>query len=283
MNHTSNLRDRNKKERKWKKADTDSAHDITDPNELPWELSDSIKTPFDAFWNIYSGDLLDIITTQTDIDANQHMALNPPATSEEIKVVTSILLLSGYCWVPYRELYWSMSPDTHNESVSKIISRNSFPEIFSNLHTRDNTDIDDDRYYKVWPLFDILNTNFKRFVSANTFSVDESMIPYYGRHGAKQFIRGKPIRLGLNFGVYTCQMGAFFMRNHTVERYRFARNRIRARFWCCLWHDWEMWSDGSTVAMGNFFATLPLLDKLTDMGMYRVGTTWGNRLQGAPL
>ena len=35
--------------------------------------------------------------------------------------------------------------------------------------------------------------------------------------------------------------------------------------------------------MGNFFATLPLLDKLTDMGMYRVGTTWGNRLQGAPL
>ena len=32
-------------------------------------------------------------------------------------------------------------------------------------------------------------------------------------------------------------------------------------------------TDGSTVAMGNFFATLPLLDKLTDMGMYRVGTT----------
>lgn len=26
--------------------------------------------------------------------------------------------------------------------------------------------------------------------------VDESMIPYYGRHYAKQFIRGKPIRFG---------------------------------------------------------------------------------------
>ena len=35
-----------KKERKWKKADIDSAHDIADPNELPVELSDSIKTPF---------------------------------------------------------------------------------------------------------------------------------------------------------------------------------------------------------------------------------------------
>ena len=39
----------NKKERKWKKADIDSAHDINDPNELPAELSDSTKTPFDAF------------------------------------------------------------------------------------------------------------------------------------------------------------------------------------------------------------------------------------------
>ena len=39
----------------------------------------------------------------------------------------------------------------------------------------------------------------------------------------------------------------------------------------------------STVAMDNFFTTLPLLDKLTDMGMYGVGTIRENRLQGAPL
>ena len=57
----------NKKDRKWKKADIDSAHDIADPKELQAELSDSIKTPFDAFWNIYSDELLDIITTQTNI------------------------------------------------------------------------------------------------------------------------------------------------------------------------------------------------------------------------
>ena len=50
-------------DRMTKKADIDSAHDIVDPNELPAELSDSIKTPFDAFWNIYSDDLLDIIAT----------------------------------------------------------------------------------------------------------------------------------------------------------------------------------------------------------------------------
>ena len=91
---------KNKKERKWKKADIDSAHDIADPNELPAELSDSIETPFDAFWNTYSDNLLVTITTQTNIYANQHKELNAPATSEEIKAIISILLLSDYCRVP---------------------------------------------------------------------------------------------------------------------------------------------------------------------------------------
>ena len=70
MIHTSNfLRDRNKTRKKGNgtKVYIDSGHDITDPNELPVEQSDSTKRPFVAFWNIYSDDLLDITTTQTNI------------------------------------------------------------------------------------------------------------------------------------------------------------------------------------------------------------------------
>ena len=33
----------------------------------------------------------------------------------------------------------------------------------------------------------------------------------------------------------------------------------------------------STVALDNFFTTLPLFDKLTDMGMYGVGTIRENK------
>ena len=39
----------------------------------------------------------------------------------------------------------------------------------------------------------------------------------------------------------------------------------------------------STVAMHNFFTTLPLHDKLMDVAMCGVGTTRENRLQGGPL
>ena len=45
-----NRQKQNKNEKKWKKADIDSVHDIADPNKLPAEPSDSIKICFNAFW-----------------------------------------------------------------------------------------------------------------------------------------------------------------------------------------------------------------------------------------
>ena len=39
--------------------------------------------------------------------------------------------------------------------------------------------------------------------------VDESIIPYYGKHGTKQFIRGKPIRFGFKLWCITSSEGYF--------------------------------------------------------------------------
>jgi Transposase IS4 len=46
-------------------------------------------------------------------------------------------------------------------------------------------------------VFDNINETSKRwFADGEKFAVDEIMIPYYGRHGSKQYIHGKPIRYG---------------------------------------------------------------------------------------
>ena len=45
------------------------------------------------------------------------------------------------------------------------------------------------------PIFNNLNQNCSKLVlRQGKYSVDESMISYYGRHSSKQYIRGKPIR-----------------------------------------------------------------------------------------
>ena len=96
---------------------------------------------------------------------------------------------------------------THNEAVSCAISRNRFREILSNFHLVDNTQIKEDRYCEVQVLFQKLNFNFKQCGSFVNHSVDESIIPYYGKHGTKQFIRGMSIRFGFKHWWITSSEG----------------------------------------------------------------------------
>ncbi|PSN30620.1 hypothetical protein C0J52_25634, partial [Blattella germanica] len=75
---------------------------------------------------------------------------------------------------------------------------NSFENILHYLHCNDNNKIDgNDCLYKLRPLIDLLNENFRAHGGVHEeLSIDESMIPYFGKHYAKQYIRGKPIRFG---------------------------------------------------------------------------------------
>ena len=114
---------------------------------LPEELINTIKTPLEAFSKKISNELFNMITIQANIYANQHKGLYPPVTNKEVIIVLSFLLLSGYCKAPWRELDWSTSFDTHNESVSKSITRNRFRAHFNN-----NVHIPDNSWYWKWPI-----------------------------------------------------------------------------------------------------------------------------------
>ncbi|KAJ8892279.1 hypothetical protein PR048_004859 [Dryococelus australis] len=67
-----------------------------------------------------------------------------------------------------------------------------------------------DSMYKVRPLFDHLNSAFKQISVGDSVSIDESMIPYFGHHSAKQFIRGKPIIFGFKLWVAADPSGYIF-------------------------------------------------------------------------
>ena len=64
------------------------------------------------------------------------------------------------------------------------------------LHFADNNvNPTKDPYHKVRPLFDQLNKESPKYIkNVQNYSVDESMVPYFGHHHTKQFIRLKPIR-----------------------------------------------------------------------------------------
>ena len=89
-------------------------------------------------------------------------------------------------------MYWSKESDAPT-ILSDSNRCNRFETILRHLHLNDGSD----RLSKLRPLLTLLESPFKKHGGiGGNLSIDESMIPYYGKHYAKQFIRGKPIRFG---------------------------------------------------------------------------------------
>jgi len=119
-------------------------------------------------------------------------------TVEVLKCFISILIISGYNSLPGKRYYWKDGKDMKNEMVSNAVRRDLFLQISRFLHCADNMNINTtDKMYKLRPLIEKLKVNFlKSFQPYQYLSYDESMIKYYGRHGCKQFLRGKSISFG---------------------------------------------------------------------------------------
>lgn len=161
---------------------------------------DRPKTPLEYFEYFIDDDVIELLVVHTNQYAAKHNILGNCST-QEMKVFIAILLLSGYVTLPRKIMYWQVNSDSHNALVSEAMSRDRFQYIMSNIHACNNDRLDPtDRFAKIRPLLDMVNERFIDFrPHAQNHSVDETMVPYFGSHGAKQFIRGKPIRFGMKF------------------------------------------------------------------------------------
>uniref|UniRef100_A0A671KTY5 PiggyBac transposable element-derived protein domain-containing protein n=1 Tax=Sinocyclocheilus anshuiensis TaxID=1608454 RepID=A0A671KTY5_9TELE len=134
--------------------------------------------PLDVFLATYPPSLRELTIEMSNLYSVQNKDKPLNLSMEELLVFYGVLLTSGYY------------DDVYNNSISNAMRRNRFDEIMASIHVVDNTKCNDDPFFKVRELTIEMSNLYK------ILSVDESMIPYYGRHGYKQFIKGKPIRYG---------------------------------------------------------------------------------------
>jgi hypothetical protein len=153
------------------------------------------KTPVDFFHLFFTKNILGEIVRQSNLYALQKKkSLN--LTLDEIYVVLGAFLLSGYGKYPNNRLYLSRENDVPI-ILCESMRLNRFEQILRHFHMNDNSAIDkNDRLYKLRPIITELNQNFRYHGGLEHLSIDDSMIPYCGKHYAKQFIRGKPVRFG---------------------------------------------------------------------------------------
>lgn len=208
---------------------------------------------------------------------------------DEIYVLFGALLLSGYSKYPNKMMYIGL-PDVP-PILQNSIRLNRFESFLRHVHLNDNSkmgnETERDRLYKLRPLLDHLNVVFQTHGGLEeNLSIDESMIPYYGKHYAKQFIKCKPIRFGfknwalctssgylLTFELYTGKSEkkerVFGIGGDTVVSL-IKQGNIPPR-------------KGFKLFFDNYFSSVALLNHLAEMGYCATTTIQEARAANCPL
>ena len=147
--------------------------------------------------------LIDHICKETNAYAAQKGNHTFKTEPNELKSFLAVLLLSGYIPYPRRSMYWEMSSDSRNTIVTSLLTKNRFLDVLQYLHLADNNNLNpSDKFSKMNPLFKMINDSFlQNFIPEKNVSNDESMVPYHGRQGCKQYIQNKPVKFGYKLWV----------------------------------------------------------------------------------
>ena len=96
-----------------------------------------------------------------------------------------------------------MCLDSRKTIVASLFTRNRFLNFLQYFHLADNNNLNaSDKFSKVNPLLRMMNEScLENFIPEKNISIDESMVPYYRRHGCKQYIQNKPVKFGYKLWV----------------------------------------------------------------------------------
>lgn len=253
-------------------------------------VREQCTSAYDFYRLFIDEEFVSLVAKQTTLYARQHNATDWETDEDQLMAFFGILLLSGYARLPRRRFYWQSDPDVFNDLISKSMRRDVFENISKYLHLADNSLLGrsadkPDPYFKVRPLFDHLNNKFKLLEKPKKLSIDESMVPYYGHHPCKQYIRCKPVRFGFKLWCITTADGYLLHAEPYCGRATMLKETglgQGADVVLGLVEASEV-GPGHELFFDNLFTSVDLLDVLDARGIGATGTLRENRRSGAPL
>lgn len=273
-----------KKTCQWRKdEDVAIPTDAVEPEKVGIEHAG--KSEYEIFLLFWTEEILSHITYQTNLyatrDQNQH---NFKVNEEDISQFLGLLLISGYHSLPKENDCWSTAEDMEAPIFSKTMSRESFRRIKRYIHVADNNNLENSKVAKVLPIYNMLKTNLLQFgIFHKHLSIDEAMVPYYGHHSAKMFIKNKPIRFGFKIWMlcgtdgypYNMEIycGKSLIHNKEPLGTRVVKNMLSV----------VQKPSQHVIFFDNFFSSHALFHYLSEMNIRACGTVRENRTNKCPL
>ncbi|GBN82213.1 PiggyBac transposable element-derived protein 3 [Araneus ventricosus] len=275
----------------------------------------------ESFYNEHHKKITDMISGKSPLELFEMMAENMIAQAveesnkyagqknnhdfclkiDEFKQFLGVIFYSRYHILPREKMYWENAPDIGTTLVSQAMSRKRYFDIKKYLHFNDNTAIDSNRYYKVRPNYIFLNEALQQFgVFAEHLSIDERMVRYFGRHGCKMNMKGKPVKFGYKLWILSSFDGyPFYIIPYQGAQKENGSGNSSERLDKDMKSKKEKKTLSQTVVenllsvvetpakhkiyMDNFFTSYDLLVSLRDKRFFATGTVRENRMAKCPL
>ena len=192
-----------------------------DDDEFGWEHKDTFPVcaglnielpdnpePIDFFNILFKAEMWTIITEQTNLYATQRIENEQlkaksrlqkwrPVTVDELKVFFALIIIMGLTRKGYLDAYWSTDEIIATPIFDKMMGKDRFCAVLSNLHLSDN-----DRLYKVRPFISMMRETYDVYTPEENLSLDEGTCPFKGRVSFKVYNPMKPNK----FGIKLCCM-----------------------------------------------------------------------------
>ena len=213
-------------------------------------------------------------------------------TVEKLKVFLMILLVSEYAGLSRQDMYWERREGCHNLVVIAMMTKTEFLECKRYLYQIDKNALNSsDKFAKVRLLFNainkqcILNYQFTQHVS-----IDKRIVPYFGKHGTKQYIHGKPIKFGFKLWVIATPL-EYFIRfrpyagnDSILPEYENIELGLGVSLVVNLVSKLPvMQTSNYHFVMDNYITSLALLRHLSAMELAAKGMVRAHRVENAPL
>lgn len=247
------------------------------------------SSALDIFKLFFTSEIIDLIVVETNRNAEQFLLKNRltkssrfakwvPTNENEIQQFFGLIIWMGLVQMPAIKDYWSHSTRYKNYVANKIIPRNRFELILRFLHFSDNEKFDGDKIYKVRNLVEKMISNFQKVMEPDEdLSVDETMVPFRGRLGFRQYIPGKSHKYGVKL-FKLCGTNGY---TYNVQIYA-GKNQVDGKGLACkvVLNLCQMYLYANrTITTDNFYTSLPLAYELLKNKTHLTGTLRSNRVK----
>lgn len=122
-----------------------------------------------------------------------------PTDFYEIMLVIGCYLVMSFNRVPEMQMYWSRHKSLRNETIASAISRDRFLLISSKLYFNEPRKPEGaSKTYYMDEMVNCLKYTFQKARSDSTYqAIDESMVKCKARTSLKQYMKNKPVDLGV--------------------------------------------------------------------------------------